>query len=71
MKRTPLEGTKEKISEFNLKFQIAEVFNFIRNGPSVQFYKFRLVSQHLYTNQSKSLQRAFQGSIGRISKRYL
>ena len=68
MKRTPLEGTKEKISKFDLKFQIAEIFNFIRNGPSVQFYKFRLVSHHLYINQSKSLQRAFQGSVGELVK---
>jgi hypothetical protein len=68
IKRTPLDGTKEKVSEFNLKFKIAEVFNFLRDGPSVQFYKFRLVSKHLYTNQVKSLQRSFQGSIGKLVK---
>ena len=66
IKRTPMDGTKEKISEFDLKFKIAEVFNFLRDGPSRQYYKFRLVSKHLYTNQARSLQRSFQGSIGKL-----
>jgi hypothetical protein len=68
IKRSPLAGTKEKISEFKLTFFIAEVFNFVRNAPGKQFYKFRLVSEHLYTNQSKTLQRSFQGSIGKLVK---
>jgi hypothetical protein len=43
IKRSPLPGTKEKFSEFKLTFFIAEVFNFVRNAPGKQFYKFRLV----------------------------
>lgn len=68
IKRTPLDGTNEKVSEFNLTFFIAEVFNFMRNSPGKQFYKFRLVSEHLYSNQAKVLQRSFQGSIGKLVK---
>ena len=66
IKRTPLDGTKEKVSKFELTFLIAEVFNFVRQGPNVQFYKFRLVSEHLYNNQARLLQRSFQGSIGKL-----
>jgi hypothetical protein len=68
IKRTPIGGTKETISKLDLNLYIAEVFNFIRSGPSKQFYKFRIVSEHLYNNQAKVLQRSFQGSIGKLVK---
>ena len=66
IKRTPVDGTKEKISKFDLKLHIAEVFNYMRVAPGKQFYKFRVISEQLYNNQAKVLQRSFQGSIGKL-----
>lgn len=68
IKREPMDETEETVSEFDLTLYIAEVFNFVREQPGKQFYKFRLVSEHLYNNQSKVLQRSFQGSIGKLVK---
>ena len=51
---------------FELVLKVAEVFNYIRQEPGVQFYKLRCVSEHLYMNQSKVLRRSFQGSIGKL-----
>jgi hypothetical protein len=68
VKRTPLDGTQEKVSKFELTLYIAEVFNFVREAPGKQFYKFRVVSEQLYNNQGKTLQRSFQGSIGKLVK---
>ena len=68
IKRTPIGGTKETISKVDLTVFIAEVFNFVRSGPGKQFYKFRIVSEQLYNNQAKVLQRSFQGSIGKLVK---
>ena len=66
IKRTPIDETKETISSFELTLYIAEVFNFVRAAPGKQFYKFRVVSEALYNNQAKVLQRSFQGSIGEL-----
>lgn len=66
IKRTPIDETKETISSFDLTLHIAEVFNFVRAAPGKQFYKFRVVSESLYTSQAKVLQRSFQGSIGEL-----
>jgi hypothetical protein len=68
LKREPMDETRETHSEFDLTLFIGEVFNFVRDSPGKQFYKFRLVSEHLYNNQSKTLQRSFQGSIGKLVK---
>ena len=66
LKREPLDGTDEKVSKFDITLYIAEVFNFVREAPGKQFYKFRVVSEQLYNNQTKVLQRSFQGSIGKL-----
>ena len=66
IKRTPIDETKETVSSFKLTLFIAEVFNFVRAAPGKQFYKFRVVSESLYNNQAKVLQRSFQGSIGEL-----
>ena len=68
IKRTPIGGTKETISNLDITVFIAEVFNFVRAGPGKQYYKFRIVSEQLYNNQAKVLQRSFQGSIGKLVK---
>lgn len=68
LKRKPIDATKETVSEFDLTLYIAEVFNFVRGEPGKQYYKFRVVSEQLYLNQSKTLQRSFQGSIGELVK---
>ncbi len=51
---------------FELVLKVAEVFNYIREEPGVQYYKLRCVSEHLYMNQTKVLRRSFQGSIGKL-----
>ena len=68
LKRKPIDATKETVSEFDLTLYIAEVFIFVRGEPGIQYYKFRVVSEQLYLNQSKTLQRSFQGSIGELVK---
>ena len=57
--------SKEK---FELKLNIAEIFNYIREEPGIQYYKLRCVSPHLYNSQTKVLRRSFQGSIGKLVK---
>lgn len=63
-------GGEEKDSKekFEFKLNIAEIFNYIREEPGIQYYKLRCVSPHLYNSQTKVLRRSFEGSIGKLVK---
>jgi len=64
------EGGEDRDSkeQFKLELRIAEIYNYLREEPGVQFYKLRCVTRHLYNNSSKVLRRSFQGSIGKLVK---
>lgn len=57
--------SKEK---FELELSVAEIFNYVRQEPGIQYYKLRCVSRHLYNSQVKTLRRSFEGSIGKLVK---
>lgn len=59
---------KDSKEKFDLELNIAEIFNYLREEPGIQYYKLRCVSPHLYDSQTKTLRRSFQGSIGKLVK---
>ena len=59
---------KDSKEKFDLDLRIAEIYDYIRQEPGKQYYKLRCVSQHVFHNQTKSLRRSFQGSIGKLVK---
>ena len=66
IQRNPIKGSKQNKVKFELNLRIAEVFAFVKNLPTKQFYRFRCVSEHLYINASKTLVRPFEGTIGSL-----
>ena len=59
---------KDSKEKFDLDLRIAEIYDYIRQEPGKQYYKLRCVSEHVFHNQTKSLRRSFQGSIGKLVK---
>lgn len=66
IQRNPINGSEQNKVKFKLNLRIAEVFAFVKNLPTKQFYRFRCVSEHLYINASKTLVRPFEGTIGSL-----
>jgi hypothetical protein len=66
IQRNPIKESNQNKTKFELKLRIAEVFGFVKDLPTKQFYRFRCVSEHLYINASKTLVRPFEGTIGSL-----
>ena len=66
IQRNPINGSEQNKVKFELNLRIAEVFAFVKNLPTKQFYRFRCVSEHLYINAGKTLVRPFEGTIGSL-----
>ena len=57
---------KDDPAQFLLNLRIAEVFQYFRNEPTKQFYRFRCISNHVYNNQVLNLSHSFRGTIGSL-----
>ena len=66
IKRSPIKESKQNKQKFKFTMRIAEVSNYVRQVPNKQFYKIRLVSKHLFNNNTKILQRPFENTIGKL-----
>ena len=53
IKRSPIKESKQNKQKFKFTMRIAEVSNYVRQVPNKQFYKIRLVSKHLFNNNTK------------------
>lgn len=66
IQRNPIRNSEQNRVKWELNLRIAEVFGYVRDLPSKQFYRFRCVSEHMYINASKVLVRPFQDTIGTL-----
>ncbi len=68
IKQSPLSKKEDK-NQWKLTIRISEVYGYVRNLPSKQFYNLKCTSEHMYLNSAKVLQRSFEGTIGNLIKK--
>ena len=68
IKQSPFSKKEDK-NQWKLKLRISEVYGYVRNLPSKQFYNLKCTSEHMYLNSAKVLQRSFDGTIGNLIKK--
>ncbi len=66
IQRNPIKNSEQNKIKWELNLRIAEVFGYVKDLPTKQFYRFKCVSEHLYINASKTLIRPFEGTIGTL-----
>ena len=69
IQRNPVKNSEQNKIKWELNLRIAEVFGYVKDLPTKQFYKFKCVSEHLYINASKTLVKPFDGTIGTLIKK--
>jgi hypothetical protein len=68
IKQSPLTDNSKTI-KWELNLRVSEVYGYVRNLPSKQFYNLKCTSEHMYLNASKILRRSFEGTIGELIKK--
>lgn len=68
IKQSPLTDDSKTI-KWELNLRVSEVYGYVRNLPSKQFYNLKCTSEHMYLNASKILRRSFEGTIGALIKK--
>src|SRR5210317_878405 len=66
--RSPIKKSDEEKAKIELKLKVIEIFGYSRRNVSRQAFTIKCCSEHLYTNQTKILQRPFRNTIGRLVK---
>ena len=65
LKRRLNDGQRDKYSH---KFKIAEIHSYAKLSPGTATYVFRLVSEHAYISQSKTISKPFANTTGQLIK---
>jgi len=68
IKQSPFSKKEDK-NQWKLNLRISEVYGYVRNLPSKQFYNLKCTSEHMYLNSAKVLRRPFEGTIGNLIKK--
>jgi len=68
IKQSPLSDDLNPI-KWELNLRVSEVYGYVRNLPSKQFYNLKCTSEHMYLNSAKVLRRSFEGTIGNLIKK--
>lgn len=67
----PTQDESADTEKLIIKLRIAEIANYVKRKPGAQFYQFRCVREHVYTNNNKLLVRPFSDTIARICQKIL
>src|SRR6056300_118412 len=68
IRRNPTKGSEQDKQKLELRLKIIEIYGLARRNVTRQGFNIRCASEHLYTNQTKILQRPFRNTIGRLVK---
>lgn len=68
IKQSPLSDDLGGV-KWELNLRVSEVYGYVRNLPSKQFYNLKCTSEHVYLNAAKVLRRSFEGTIGTLIKK--